>query len=181
MKPTPYGVGTATPGFPKLPDIGAPVRNFVENATTIKNSPGAPMPGMKPTPYGLGTGTPGMPQLPDIGGPSRNAGERIGNLIFGANAPGNPAPNMKPTPYGLGSGTAGMPQVPDIGAPVRNAVEGALTTQSSAPGQMPKGPMNQAEIAKMIAEQKRKEIEARNAQMPRNPGKTRPNPMKPLY
>jgi hypothetical protein len=181
MKPTPYGVGTATPGFPKLPDIGAPVRNFVENATTIKNSPGAPMPGMKPTPYGLGTGTPGMPQLPDIGGPARNAGERIGNLIFGTNAPGNPAPNMKPTPYGLGSGTAGMPQVPDIGAPVRNAVEGALTTQSSAPGQMPKGPMNQAEIAKLIAEQKRKEIEARNAQMPRNPGKTRPNPMKPLY
>ncbi len=136
---------------------------------------------MKPTPYGVGTATPGFPKLPDIGGPARNAGERIGNLIFGANAPGNPAPGMKPTPYGLGSGTAGMPQVPDIGAPVRNAVEGALTTQSSAPGQMPKGPMNQADIAKLIAEQKRKEIEARNAQMPRNPGKTRPNPMKPLY
>ncbi len=182
MKPTPYGVGTATPGFPKLPDIGAPVRNFVENATTIKNSPGAPMPGMKPTPYGLGTGTPGMPQLPDIGGPARNAGERIGNLIFGTNAPGNPAPNMKPTPYGLGSGTAGMPQVPDIGAPVRNAVEGALTTKSSAPGQMPKAPMSPTQIAEqIIAEQKRKEIEARNAQMPRNPGKTRPNPMKPFY
>jgi hypothetical protein len=164
MKPTPNGLGGPTPGFPRLPDIGAPVRNAVENALTRRSS--APGNVMRPTPYGVGTATPGMPQVPDIGAPVRNAVE--GLLTQKSSAPGN---IMKPSPYGLGTATPGVPSsipqgIPDIGAPVRNAVQGALTQQSSPPGVAPKKPMDQAEIAKMLAEQKRKENEARNRANP---------------
>jgi len=172
FKPTPYGVGTATPGFPKLPDIGAPVRNAVENALTQKSSRPANV--MAPTPYGLGTATPGIPQIPDIGAPVRNAVDRA--LTQQTSRPSNV---MAPTPYGLGTATPGVPQVPDIGAPVRNAVQGALTQTSSPPGVAPKKPMDQAEIAKLIAEQERQKIEARNRANP-NPNRNpvaRPNPM----
>ena len=187
--PKPYGPpagvtpGSGNEGF-RLPDIGAPVRNFVENATTMKGSPGAPMPGMKPTPYGLGTGTPGVPTsipqgIPDIGGPARRFAENATTI---KGSPGAPMPGMKPSPYGLGTATPGVPTsvpggIPDIGAPVRNATENALTQKSSPPGVAPKKPMDQAEIAKMIAEQERQKIAARNSQIPKNPNKTRPDPM----
>lgn len=171
MKPTPYGVGTATPGFPKLPDIGAPVRNAVDRALTQQSS----RPGnvMAPTPNGLRGPTPGMPQLPDIGAPVRNAVDNA--LTQRSSRPGNV---MAPTPYGLGTATPGVPQAPDIGAPVRNAVQGDLTQQSSPPGVAPKKPMDQAEIAKMLAEQKRKEIEARNRANPQSSPMTRPDAMR---
>lgn len=170
MKPTPYGVGTTTPGFPKLPDIGAPVRNAVENALTQKSSRPANV--MAPTPYGLGTATPGMPQVPDIGAPVRNAVDRA--LTQQTSRPSNV---MAPTPYGLGTATPGVPQAPDIGAPVRNAVQGALTQQSSPPGVAPKKPMDPAEIAKLIAEQERQKVEARNKANPHKSPIPRPNPM----
>lgn len=170
MKPTPYGVGTATPGFPQLPDIGAPVRNAVENALTQRSSRPANV--MAPTPYGLGTATPGMPQLPDIGAPVRGAVDRA--LTQQSSRPSNV---MAPTPYGLGTATPGVPQAPDIGAPVRNAVQGALTQQSSPPGVAPKKPMDPAEIAKLIAEQERQKVEARNKANPQRSPMSRPNPM----
>jgi hypothetical protein len=135
MKPTPYGLGTATPGVPQVPDIGGPARRFAENATTMQGSPGSPMPVMKASPYGLGTATPGVP--------------------------------------------SSIPQgIPDIGAPVRNAVQGALTQQSSPPGVAPKKPMSQEEIAKMIAEQEQKKVEARNNANPQISPIPRPNPMR---
>lgn len=170
MKPTPYGVGTATPGFPQLPDIGAPVRNAVENALTQRSSRPANV--MAPTPYGLGTATPGVPQAPDIGAPVRGAVDRA--LTQQSSRPSNV---MAPTPYGLGTATPGVPQAPDIGAPVRNAVQGALTQQSSPPGVAPKKPMDPAEIAKLIAEQERQKVEARNKANPQRSPMSRPNPM----
>ena len=176
MKPTPNGLGGPTPGFPRLPDIGAPVRNAVENALTQKSS--APGNVMRPTPYGLGTSTTGMPQLPDIGAPVRNAVE--GALTQKSSAPGNV---MKPSPYGLGTSTPGVPTsipqgIPDIGAPVRNAVQGALTQQSSPPGVAPKKPMSQAEIAQMIAEQERQKVDARNRANPKSSPMPRPDAMR---
>jgi hypothetical protein len=91
-------------------------------------------------------------------------------------------PGMKASPYGLGTATPGVPTsipqgIPDIGAGARNAVEGALTQKSSPPGVAPKKPMNEAEIAQLIAEQERQKIAARNSQIPKNPNKTRPDPM----
>jgi hypothetical protein len=186
IKRSPPGVmpGATNEGF-RLPDMGAPVRNLVENATTMKGSPGAPMPGMKPTPYGLGTGTPGVPTsipqgIPDIGGPARRFAENATTI---KGSPGAPMPGMKASPYGLGTATPGVPTsipqgIPDIGAGARNAVQGALTQQSSPPGVAPKKPMDQAEIAKMIAEQERKKVEARNKANPQASPIPRPDPMR---
>ncbi len=186
QKSSPPGVmpGAMNEGF-RLPDIGAPVRNFVENATTMKGSPGAPMPGMKPTPYGLNTATPGFPTsipggIPDIGAPVRNFVEKATTM---KGSPGAPTSGFRASPYGLGTPTPGVPTsipggIPDIGAPVRNATENALTQKSSPPGVAPKKPMNEAEIAQMLAEQKRSEIAARNSQIPKNPNKTRPDLMR---
>jgi hypothetical protein len=134
---------------------------------------------MSPTPNGVGTANRGtglpnlsLPQVPDIGAPVRNAVDRA--LTQQSSRPSNV---MAPTPYGIGTATPGVPQAPDIGAPVRNAVQGALTQQSSPPGVVPQGPMGQTEIAKMLAEQKRKEIEARNKANPQRSPISRPNPM----
>jgi len=128
---------------------------------------------MKPTPYGVGTATPGMPQVPDIGAPVRGAVDRA--LTQQSSMPGNV---MAPSPYGLNTATPGVPQAPDIGAPVRNAVQGALTQQSSPPGVAPKKPMSQEEIAKMIAEQERQKVDARNNANPQISPIPRPNPMR---
>jgi hypothetical protein len=103
-------------------------------------------------------------------------GKRNMNPNFVAN-------NMKPTPNGLGTATPGVPSsipqgISDIGAPVRNAVQGALTQQSSPPGVAPKKPMSQEEIAKMIAEQEQKKVEARNNANPQISPIPRPNPMR---
>lgn len=173
MSPTPNGIGTSNRGtglpnlsLPQVPDIGAPARRAGEafgNSIFSQDGTGIPLPGGAKLK---------APQLPDIGAPVRNAVDRA--LTQQSSRPSNV---MAPTPYGIGTATPGIPQAPDIGAPVRNAVQGALTQQSSPPGVVPQGPMGQTEIAKMLAEQKRKEIEARNKANPQRSPIPRPNPM----
>lgn len=96
MRPTPYGLGTATPGIPRIPDIGAPARRAGEamgNAVfpqSIPAKPQGPM-SMGASSYGLGTATPGIPRVPDIGAAARTAGENIMNNVLPQSLPGNPA------------------------------------------------------------------------------------------
>lgn len=176
MKPTPYGLGTATPGMPQVPDIGAPVRNAVENALTRRS--GGPANVMAPTPYGLGTATPGVPQVPDIGAPARAFGEKVAGGVmdmygriqainpFAQGTAGHTGWNYANT---MGGGPAGSErrQLENAAGEQRFQAEEAL---NGGPANRPLSP---SEIAKMLAEDKLKEEQrVKGMKMPSKSGPT---------
>lgn len=175
---------------------------FSQDGTGVPLPGGAKLrsPVMGASPYGIGNSIPqNMPQIPDIGGPARRAGGSIGNAIFSQNGTGAPlpgganlrAPVMGASPYGIGnSKPQGIPQVPDIGAPgkaIGSAIGNVLFPQNqpgnpkpvvnNTPAYDAKGNLTDPKIAEMLAEQKRREIGARNAANKPKSTATRPDVM----
>lgn len=204
MKPTPNGLGGPTPGMPQLPDIGGPARRAGEavgNAIFSQDGTGIPLPGganLKPplappaprfnaSPYGIGRSSSDMQNMPYFPRPNTTGLPEMQNMPA---PPPSGLPTPRPTPYGLGTATPGMPQVPDIAAPGKamGSAIGNLLFNQNQPGNPPlatnntpaydaKGNLTDPKIAEMLAEQKRREVGARNAANKPKSNATRPDPM----